>query len=98
MLRRKSRSATPVGTPEIGDMGKGRWRVSVAIPSELLNEGMLTFVVFDKIGQEKIGELIINAGGAAGEDLRAEVDLLRAELDLLKKAFRRHCVETGAQG
>jgi hypothetical protein len=26
--------------------------------------------------------------------LRAEVDLLRAELDMLKRAFRRHCVET----
>ena len=29
-----------------------------------------------------------------GPDLRAEVDLLRAELDMLKRAFRRHCVET----
>jgi hypothetical protein len=28
------------------------------------------------------------------EDIRAEMDLLRAELDLLKQAFRRHCVET----
>jgi hypothetical protein len=28
------------------------------------------------------------------EDIRAEVDLLRAELDLLKRAFRRHCSET----
>jgi hypothetical protein len=28
------------------------------------------------------------------EDIRAEVSLLRAELDLLKRAFRRHCAET----
>jgi hypothetical protein len=28
------------------------------------------------------------------DDLRAEVDLLRAELDMLKRAFRRHCLET----
>lgn len=88
----------PIGKPEIEDMGKDRWRVSVAIPAELLSEGILSFIVFDKAGQEQIGEFIINAGLPVGEDLRAEVDLLRAELDLLKKAFRRHCVETGAQG
>ena len=29
-----------------------------------------------------------------GVDLRAEMDLMRAELDMLKRAFRRHCVET----
>ena len=32
---------------------------------------------------------------ALAEDIRAEVDLLRAELDLLKRAFRRHCQDTG---
>lgn len=88
----------PVGEPSVEDMGKDRWRVSVAIPPVLLNEGILTFLVFDEVGQEKIGEFLINAGLSAGEDLRAEVDLLRAELDLMKKAFRRHCVETGAEG
>ncbi|WP_376875521.1 hypothetical protein [Albirhodobacter sp. R86504] len=88
----------PIGAPELEDMGKGRWRVSVMIPAALLSEGILSFIVFDKIAQDKIGEFIINAGLPVGEDLRAEVDLLRAELDLLKKAFRRHCVETGAQG
>ena len=87
----------PVGKPEVEDMGKDRWRVSVAIPSELLSEGILSFTIFDKAGQEQIGQFIINAGMTVGEDLRAEVDLLRAELDLLKKAFRRHCVETAAQ-
>lgn len=88
----------PVGVPSVEEMGKGRWRVSLALPPELLNDGILSFIVFDKVQKEKIGEFIINAGLSAGEDLRAEVDLLRAELDLLKKAFRRHCVETGAQG
>jgi hypothetical protein len=34
------------------------------------------------------------AGDVLGDDIRAEVDLLRAELDMLKRAFRRHCVET----
>ena len=30
----------------------------------------------------------------AAEDIRAELSLVRDELDLLKRAFRRHCVET----
>ena len=30
-----------------------------------------------------------------GSILAAELALLRAELDLLKRAFRRHCIETG---
>ena len=34
------------------------------------------------------------AGEAVSDDLRAEVELLRAELDMLKRAFRRHCLET----
>ena len=32
------------------------------------------------------------------DDIRAEVDLLRAELDMLKSAFRRHSVETAGDG
>ena len=34
------------------------------------------------------------AGEALAHDIRAEIDLLRAELDMLKRAFRRHCLET----
>ena len=32
---------------------------------------------------------------AYGNRSEAFRDLLRAELDMLKKAFRRHCLETG---
>jgi hypothetical protein len=41
-----------------------------------------------------LGSFSIVAGDALAEDIRAELSLLRAELDMLKKAFRRHCVET----
>jgi hypothetical protein len=34
------------------------------------------------------------AGEVLSDDFRSEVSLLRAELDLLKRAFRRHCLET----
>ena len=36
----------------------------------------------------------IVTGVAMEDDVRAEIDLLRAELDMLKRAFRRHCLET----
>ena len=45
-------------------------------------------------GGTKLGHFSIIAGEALGEDLHAEVELLRAELDMLKRAFRRHCLET----
>ena len=33
-------------------------------------------------------------GEPVEDDLRGEIDLLRAELDMLKRAFRRHCIDT----
>jgi hypothetical protein len=43
---------------------------------------------------ETLAHFTIITGVPMEDDLRAEVDLLRAELDMLKRAFRRHCVET----
>jgi hypothetical protein len=43
---------------------------------------------------QALGDFAIIAGDAAGEDIRAEMSLLRAELDMLKRSFRRHCRET----
>ena len=64
------------------------------IPASAIAEGLLTFVISDTFDGEVLGHFSLMAGEAFGEDLRAEVDLLRAELDMLKRAFRRHCVET----
>lgn len=72
----------------------GRFRVAVPIPLELLSDGVQTFVIRDAAGGEALASFSIVTGEPLEEDIRAEVDLLRAELDLLKKAFRRHCVET----
>jgi hypothetical protein len=47
------------------------------------------------MGSETLAHFTIITGVAMEDDLRAELDLLRAELDLLKRAFRRHCTETG---
>jgi hypothetical protein len=70
------------------------WAVRVPIPAEALTEGVQTFVIRDVATEEKLTHFTIITGVAMEEDLRAEVDLLRAELDMLKRAFRRHCLET----
>ncbi|MFZ5749697.1 MAG: hypothetical protein ACOY5U_01375 [Pseudomonadota bacterium] len=41
-----------------------------------------------------LASFVVIGGAPVEADLRAEVELLRAELDLLKRAFRRHCAET----
>ena len=75
---------------------EGRWHASVALPAEILSDGVVTLLIHDRKTQETLGRVLIMAGEPLAEDLRAEIELLRAELDLLKKAFRRHCAETGA--
>lgn len=72
----------------------GQWRLSVPVPSDLLSDGVQTFLILDQDTGSRLASFAIAAGSPLSEDLRAEVDLLRAELDMLKRAFRRHCVET----
>ncbi|WP_264211576.1 hypothetical protein [Leisingera thetidis] len=72
----------------------GEWLVSVPVPAEALADGVQTFVIFDASDSTRLGDFTLIAGEAVADDLRAEVELLRAELDMLKRAFRRHCLET----
>lgn len=74
--------------------GTSDWRVQIAIPKDAIADGIQTLLISDAASDEVVDRISIVAGDALGEDLRAEVDLLRAELDMLKRAFRRHCVET----
>ena len=74
------------------------WRIAVPIPVNRIADGVQTFVIRDRKEDVLLGSLSIVAGDALAEDIRAELTLLRAELDMLKKAFRRHCVETGDGG
>jgi hypothetical protein len=75
---------------------EGDWSVKVPIPMDRITDGVQTFLIEHAATGEKLAAFSVSAGEGADADLRAEVDLLRAELDLLKRAFRRHCVETGA--
>lgn len=73
---------------------QGQWAVHVPIPIEVLNDGVQTFVIRDVGSGRKLAHFTVMAGAVLDNDIRAEIDLLRAEIDLLKRAFRRHCVET----
>lgn len=66
----------------------------IPVPNEAVADGVQNFVIFDSATGEKLGDFTLICGEISGDDLRVEVELLRAELDMLKRAFRRHCVET----
>lgn len=72
----------------------GKWAVRVPVPAEVLAEGVQTFLIRAVGSDETLAHFTIITGVAMEDDLRAEVDLLRQELDMLKRAFRRHCLET----
>ena len=72
----------------------GTWDLKIRIPPHALSDGVQTFLIFDAASNTRLGDFTLIAGEAVGDDLRAEVELLRAELDMLKRAFRRHCLET----
>lgn len=73
---------------------EGQWDLTVPIPEEAIADGVQSIVIYSAGTGDKLGDVTLIAGDAAAEDLRAEVELLRAELDMLKRAFRRHCLET----
>lgn len=70
------------------------WLLQVPIPVAALSEGVQTFIILDTNTGEKLDHFTVITGVAMEDDLRAEIELLRAELDMLKRAFRRHCLET----
>ncbi|WP_425074331.1 hypothetical protein [Sagittula sp. S175] len=80
-------------TPDMRDPGL-RWLVQVPVPLEAVGDGVQTFLIVDATIDEVLESFTLISGEALGDDIRAEVELLRAELDMLKRAFRRHCLET----
>ncbi|MGR3550760.1 hypothetical protein [Pseudooceanicola sp.] len=77
-------------TPAVG----GTWRLRFAIPATMIGDGLQTVTIVEANTGDVLDSFAILAGDSLDETMQAEVDLLRAELDLLKRAFRRHCVET----
>lgn len=70
------------------------WALRVPVPSHAIADGVQTFLINDKDTSTTLGQFCIIAGEELSHDIRAEVMLLREELDMLKRAFRRHCLET----
>ncbi|WP_431298007.1 hypothetical protein [Tabrizicola sp. BL-A-41-H6] len=66
----------------------GEITVRVPIPVEVLNEGVQTFLI--RAGNRTLAQFTVIAGDVLEDDLRSEIDLMRAELEILKRAFRRH--------
>ena len=80
-------------TMRAGD-APGEWFLRFPIPPEVISDGVQTFVISDAGTDAVISTFSLLAGDVLDHDLRAEISLLRAELDMLKRAFRRHCAET----
>lgn len=70
------------------------WKVQIPVPIEAISDGVHTIVVIDKGTGETLNSFTLISGEPLSEDIRTETALLRAELDMLKRAFRRHCLET----
>lgn len=69
------------------------WQVRLPIPAALINDGVQTFAIRDAAGTTLTSFSLV-AGEPLGDDLRAEIALLRGELELLKKAFRQRRADT----
>ena len=83
----------PIGDVEITQVDAG-WLLQFPIPADAVADGVHTLVMTDEATGCALGHETLIAGEVMGDDIRAEMNLLRAELDMLKRAFRRHCVET----
>lgn len=85
-----------IGTVDTRPGGaEGMWLLQATIPPNRLADGIQTFLLRDAQSGETLAHFTILAGATVERDIRAEVDLLRAELDMLKKAFRQHCARSG---
>lgn len=72
----------------------GQWLLDVPVPDFAVGEGVFTFLISDVMTSEVLGSFAIIGGDVLADDIRVEMALLREELDMLKRAFRRHCIET----
>ena len=84
----------PVPGADLTEGANGGWHLRIPIPREALSDGIHTFLIRNAETGETLDSFAILAGQALADDIRAEMDLMREELDLLKRAFRRHCLET----
>ena len=68
--------------------------LQITIPPSAVGSGVHSFVITEHQSLDVLARFTLIGGDLAEQDLRAEIDILKAELELLKRACRRHCVET----
>ncbi|RMC37741.1 hypothetical protein [Paracoccus alkanivorans] len=87
-----------VSVARLAEAGTGRWQVSVDLPPALLADGVQSLVLVADGGEGseaplpdavQLDRLHLAAGTPLDHTLTAEVQLLRAELELLKREIRR---------
>lgn len=71
----------------------GRWWIRFQLPVERISDGVHTFAIEDSETGALLAHETLAAGEVFSDSLVAELSLLRAELDMLKRAFRRHCAD-----
>ncbi len=85
-----------LGTAEVIEMEShpGHHLVGFDLPPSLMSDGVQTVVLRSADDSAPLDTVTILAGEPLEQDIRAELQQVREELELLKRAFRRHCVET----
>ena len=78
----------------VEDVSAGSWAVRVPVPTDLINDDIQTFAIVDEGCNSILASFAIFAGDQLSDAMQVEMDLLRLELDMLKRAFRKHCIET----
>lgn len=73
----------------------GAMAVSLDLPMDVVSDGVQVVGLRSTASGEVLDRITLMAGSGLDEDIRGEIALLRDELEMLKRAFRRHCAETG---
>jgi energy-converting hydrogenase Eha subunit A len=87
--------AAAVLTPE--DAKRNSWRMTVDLPGDIIGEGVQVIALRSSTTDRVLDRITLMAGAPLDEDIRVELALVRDELEMLKRAFRRHCSETGGR-
>ncbi|MBF9059485.1 hypothetical protein HKCCSP123_09865 [Rhodobacterales bacterium HKCCSP123] len=76
---------------------QGGWRVAIDLPAEVIGEGVQVIALRSVASGEVLDRITLMSGAPLDEDIREELALVRDELEMMKRAFRRHCAETGSR-
>lgn len=77
--------------------GQDAQRVTLDLPAEVLSDGVQVVGLRSTVSGEILDRITLMAGNALDGNVLAELTLLRDELEMLKRAFRRHCIETAQE-